>query len=311
VIAAALTASVGLAQTAHANALAVSDALLSSLLFRNALTGQVLDVSNFTTLAFTNSATVTASLGGAAATQSGAGSPLDLYACAPGSVGCPANNTFPFTMPPPTSTFALADQLESGAPISGLGFPTGATVNAGAYASLTMPTSGDSNATNRLAATFTFAFPAATPITIEFNARAYVDAFTAAGEPFPTNAISGINVCFDIVGPVLVHWCPNGVPAPADVTDTGIVTSTEPFSLNVTRAAIAPTNGNNQFGPFGPGFFSATTVPLLSGQLSAVEQATASALEVAQVVPEPATLLLLGVGMLGFGFARRKLSKKH
>jgi PEP-CTERM motif len=294
--------------TAHAHALAVSDILLSNLLFRNAATGTILDRSDFGAVLFTNSANTSATIGGTSDTHSGFGSPLDLYSCV--GVGCPVNNTFPFLTPPPVSTFATGDQLEGGAPITGLGLLTGATVDAAAYASVISSADPVAASNNSLSSTFQFALAANTAVQINFNAQAYLDAFTAASEIFPTFAIAGYSTCFTItaVGVVgaVANWCPDGI----NNNDLGMTATTEPFSLNQVANRNSPFNGNTTTG-VQSGFFSGTTVTLIGGvpyQLAAVETSTASGLE---VVPEPETLALLGVGMLGLAFSRRKFGIKR
>jgi len=312
-----------MAAPAFADALAVSDILLSNLLFTNGT--RTLAATDFTALTFTNSAQVTATLNGASATNSCPGgvgcaptpSPIDLYACAPGSVGCPANNTYPFTGPPAVTSFALADQNESGAPITGItGVSTPATVNAGSYASIVGGGAGNSTSQNGLSSTFIFTLASATAVTINFNAQEYLDAWTAAGQIFPTNALSSTTVCFTVT-PVggttpIINWCPDGSSTPGTGADLGITASTEPFSLNQNASRNAPFNGNTQFGP-STGSFSGTTIVLAAGtayQLSAVETATATALE---VVSEPGSLMLLGAGLLGLGttFTLRRRKKSE
>ena len=295
------------ATTAQADALAVSVMKETNLLFSNAATGVTLDKSNFTAIVFTDSANVSATLGGATASSSGGPtSPIDLYACAPGSVGCPANNVMPFTAPPPASTFATADELLTGSPITGLGLPTGATANVATYASLTTPNNAVSTADNGLNSTFTFTLGTTTSVKIDFDAQAYLDAFTAAGQIFPTNALSAFSKCFTVtvVGaapgtPPVINWCPNGTNAPGDASDIGIVSSTEPFSLNTNASRNAPFNGDTTTG-IETGHFTATTVALTGGvayQLSLNETSRASAVE----VPTPASLILLGASLVGFG----------
>jgi len=296
----ALVGSLGMGATAaQGHALAVAVDLLSNLQF---LSG----TSQFSLLTFTNSADTLASIGATQQSDSGTGPGLDLYSCV--GTGCPANNTYPTTTPPATATFATADQNESGFPITGLGSPTSATVNAASYASTIDGSDPSGQSNNALSSGFTFALNQSTAVTINFNALAYLDAWTGPTDVFPTNAIASYSTCFVITdsttGAVVVRWCPDGQAG----GNIGITAETDPFSLNDQRSRNSPLNGNSTTG-VQQGAFSGTTVVLTAGtpyQLSATQKTTADATEV--LVPEPGTLALLGAGLFAVSALRRRKS---
>lgn len=290
-----VAATLGAVQPARADILSTSVIELSSLLFSHT-GGATLNAStDFSSLSYSNTAALAVTFSGTPNfNTSGSGTPLDLALHCNGS-GCGTsgltNNGFQH-LTTVTGSFGAADQNESGFPIAGLGSPTGATVSSSAYGQVQTPANaiGNANSNNGLSAQIIFAptFTGTVDISADFNY--FWKVFLGAGEKAGSFTHSSGVVSFGLVdlstGSQVFNFLPAGLnwdfslngPAPIDLTLT---------------------NSNS-------GSFLFTTPTLTAGDLY---QLTAREVTLAEVtaVPEPGTIALFGLGLLGLTFVRRKL----
>jgi hypothetical protein len=300
VLAVALSASLAIsAQSAQADVLATSTLQLNNLLFSNATTGVTLDSSNFALLTYTNTGDVSSAFSGfASAGTSGVGTPLDLPLICSGP-SCPAPgltpNGFEPLASPPAGSFAAADQNELGFPISGLGTPVGADVESGSWGQIQTLVNGvaTSTANNGLSGSFVFALNNSTAVDIDFLATYYHEVAITSDENFPTAAQSRARTNFNIInlsaaGALVFDW------SPTDLNWNSSLNAPLPIDVSIPVGAI------------GQAFNNETPI-LTAGTLYQLTM-TAETLADVQRIPEPGTLALLGLALLGFGFARRKLT---
>lgn len=239
----------------------------------------VVDITNFTIggsgLAFSSgqpvsTADVISELSGfpnSSLTGSTSSSLLDLATVCVGTCPQIGSNAFPVLTGAPAATFSTSDQYRSGSLLSGARIASGAynAIQAGQKTS-----SADSN--NNLNGTFVVG--SSGPVTITFDARAYLESFVSAGEGFPGFSTAAYQVTFSIInlsggGQTVFSWSPNG-------TVGGIVGGTETadaFTLNTTVSLNAPLPSDALVanphlpGVASTGRFQAVTNDLVAGNL--------------------------------------------
>jgi hypothetical protein len=147
---------------------------------------------------------------------------------------------------------------------------------------------------------------AGTVLRVTFNVTPGLEASTSAliGESATSTIASSVSIT-RLDGTTVFSFVPTGNQA-GDVT--GGVATSDPFSLNRTISSTSGTPADNTFFP-GTGTFTATTGPLNAGFYNIVigQSSTVNAtIGAPTATPEPASLAVLGAGLVGLGFLRRK-----
>jgi len=303
-LAAAVVASLGLgASAANASAMVSGVVQLNNVQFLNGNGGLVANGTEVQVLSYSQTANATVSLNNlnynsGSITTTPSDIALKCFGdCTDAGL---VNNNFPVYSTAngnPNKTFSYIDQLETGAPVAGIGLPTPAFISVGGAVSLIGDNEGDATANNDLTAQFRF-IAQSQAITVSMDVLYYLEAYVTPGAPLGEYAKGTTYVQWELVSETTgaqQNWEPNGGVAG------------EPFDLNDTAFRQDPIGGNDPFAPTGvkaAGNFT-KTFNLVAGDFYTLTGRMGVNLD-AKSVPEPGVIALLGLGLLGLGLARRR-----
>ena len=315
----ALAIAAGFAASGAAQAGLVATAVLEvkSFQIRDATTNLILDFSNFVPASIADSATNTARLNAVTVSNgaTGIGGVMNALQASVGTAP-PVENTFTHTTPPPAagSQLARADSLLSGAPLTNVpGAITGSGALAQTVAEVLLTGNGNGHGDSGLGlnTVFNLVLTSIKTLRLDFLADHYLRTFLSADSLIPgssTRASSALSFTVDKVNANgtttnVFSWAPNGQIG-------GIFGGIENFdegNLNDTITTLVPGTTTAR-DLLGDQHFQADTTLVAGTYQFSINQAVFA--DGTLRIPEPGSMALVGLGLLGLAAVRRRKASK-
>ena len=301
----AIAAAFGMAGASQAASVQGSSVLEVTNFQIQSTAGAILDIGAFGSPVIADNGTNSASLTGFApilnSGNSVGGVPMDIAQACLGVV-CPGANNFTHNPAPPAGGTQLSrgDSKLDGAPVTGLGQPTGANARTVAEVRLTGNGTGTGDSRLGLNTSFSFDLLSSKALRFDFDANLYLRAFLSLDSlGGSSQASSNLVFAIDRGGVNVFSWSPNGLAG-------GIFGGTEiADGTNLNDSVTALVAGDNNFREVGVKHFTADTDLLTAGSYRFTIRHTSAADANLAVIPEPGTLLLAGGALLGLALSRR------
>ncbi len=297
---------IGTSSVAQAGALASSVVELEDLFFSKE-DGTTLNTNDFkSSLTYSSHSDTSVFLTGYAAASSTSNSSdptiaMDLYDCI-GDCSLYSDNEFTSNILSsadgvPFTNYSIADQYELGSPIEGMGL-TGANLGNASQAAVNPDAVGSSTSNNVLGATWEFSNYSGI-INIDFNLSYYLETYVSIDGLASTNAHASYEVSWDLYHAGQRIW--------TSALEQTLVSQSPWHNGTAHTGCIIGMTPCTTMGVDNP---ETIAINLVTGPLSAefvyTLSATVQTTADVQAVPEPTTLALLGIALLGFGAARKR-----
>jgi PEP-CTERM motif len=276
---------------------------ITNFQFLNSPGGSIVNVTQFSQLAFNDSSNATANLNGVIASQAvnqNTFGTLDLPQQCVGQCVF-GQNDFSHRTGPSTLNVARADTLLRGSPLGGTSVSSPAdahVVNEGQLT--TIGGFGAIQANLGLTASFAFKLGASQSVTISFDSLSHLIAEIGLGDNGTARASEQFTIDIrDGSGAQVFAWSPNGQPGGitggVEVADT----------CDLQRAVNAQLPGQTSLYDCN-GTHVATTGILTAGTFYTLGLRHAGDVDVTRTVPEPSGVMLVGLALAGLGYAARR-----